>query len=118
MAGSQCMEPFRVLEHTADIGFEARGATRGEVFANAARALQDLLVDLAAIEPREEMTLRVEGEDAPALLVNWLSHILYLIDAEGRVFRISTCAALTTARSKPWREASPSTAPGIPSSFK
>lgn len=80
------MQPYRVLEHTADVGFEAWGATREEAFASAACALQDLMVDLTAIAPREEMVLRIEGEDAPALLVNWLSHILYLFDAEGRVF--------------------------------
>ena len=80
------MQPYRVLEHTADVGFEAWGATREEVFANAACALQDLMVDITAIAPREETALRIEGEDAAALLVNWLSHILYLFDAEGRVF--------------------------------
>src|SRR5207247_10470018 len=37
-------QPFRVLEHTADVGFEAFGRTREEVFANAARALEDLIV--------------------------------------------------------------------------
>jgi SHS2 domain-containing protein len=66
------MQPFRVLEHTADIGFEAFGATRKEVFANAARAL---------------MHLMAEASDMPNLLVNWLSEILYLFDAEGWLFR-------------------------------
>jgi protein archease len=80
------MASYRVLEHTADVGFEAWGATREELFSNAACALQDLMVDLTAIEPREEMLLRVEGDDAASLLVNWLSHILYLFDAEGRAF--------------------------------
>lgn len=81
------MESFRVLEHTADVGFEACGASREEVFANAARALQDLSVDLSAISPREEVAISVEGENAPELLVNWLSQLLYLFDAEGWVFR-------------------------------
>lgn len=80
------MQPFRVLEHTADVGFEAWGATREEVFSNAARALQDLMVDLGDIQPREEVKVEVEGEDAAALLVNWLSQIVYLFDAEGWVF--------------------------------
>ena len=80
------MQRYRVLEHTADIGFEAWGATREEAFANAARALQDLIVDLAAVEPRESLCMEVEGEDSEALLVNWLSQILYMFDAEGWVF--------------------------------
>jgi SHS2 domain-containing protein len=81
------MQPFRILEHTADIGFEAFGATRKEVFANAARALMHLIVDLEAIAPREKTPLRAEASDMPSLLVNWLSEILYLFDAEGWLFR-------------------------------
>jgi len=81
------MQPFRILEHTADIGFEVFGATRKEVFANAARALMHLMVDLEAIAPQEEFSLRAEASDMPSLLVNWLSEILYLFDAEGWLFR-------------------------------
>jgi len=80
-------QPFRVLEHTADIGFEAFGATREEVFANAARALVHLMVDLETIVPQEQLSLRTEASDMPNLLVNWLSEILYQFDAEGWLFR-------------------------------
>ena len=81
------MQPYRVLEHTADIGFEAFGATREAVFANAARALTHLMVDLDSILPLENLPLRAEGSDMPGLLVNWLSEVLYLFDAEGWLFR-------------------------------
>ncbi len=81
------MASYRVLEHTADVGFEAWGATREEVFANAAHALQDLSVDLSAISAREELPIEAEGEGATELLVNWLSRLLYLFDAEGWIFR-------------------------------
>jgi protein archease len=81
------VDSFRVLEHTADIGFEAFGASRGELFANAACALIDLEVDLNTIRPSRELTVRAEGSAWPDLLVNWLSEILYLNDAEGWLFR-------------------------------
>jgi len=81
------MGPFRVLEHTADIGFEAFGLTRAEAFANAARALFHLIVDLDAIIPCEEVAVSAQGTDAPSLLVNWLSELLYLHDAEGWLLR-------------------------------
>ena len=89
------MQPFRILEHTADIGFEAFGATREEVFANAARALTHLMVDLEAIAPQEKLSLRAEASDMPSLLVNWLSEILYLFDAEGWLFHDFDFDALT-----------------------
>ncbi|MGD1101194.1 MAG: archease [Terriglobia bacterium] len=81
------MHPFRTLEHTADVGFEAFGATREEVFANAARALMDMIVDLDTIKPCGEVTLQIHGPDPESVLVNWLSEVLFLHDAEGWLFR-------------------------------
>jgi len=81
------MESFRTLEHTADIGFEAFGSTREEVFANGARALMHLIVDLECIAPRSSVAIRAEGANPQELFVNWLSEILYLHDAEGWLFR-------------------------------
>jgi SHS2 domain-containing protein len=80
------VDSFRVLEHTADIGFEAFSASREELFANAAKALINLAVDLDTIRPSRQLTLKAEGSAPPDLLVNWLSEILYLHDAEGWLF--------------------------------
>ena len=81
------MQPFRILEHTADIGFEAFGATREEVFANAGRALIHIVFDLESIAAREQVSIEVQGSDSAGLLVNWLSEILFLQDAENWLFR-------------------------------
>lgn len=88
------MQPFRVLEHIADVGFEAFGSSRAEAFANSARALFHLTVDLDSVEPSEAMNIRVEGSDLHSLLVNWLSELLYLHDAEGWLFRDFTINSL------------------------
>jgi protein archease len=87
--------PFRVLEHTADIGFEAFGATREEVFANAARALINIVVDLETIVPREAVKVEARSPDPAGLLVNWLNEILFLHDAEGWLFRDFEITALS-----------------------
>lgn len=92
------MQPFRVLEHTADIGFEAFGATREQAFANAGRALIDLMVAPESIRPREERLLQAEGSDLPSLLVNWLNEILYLFDAEGWLSHDFEVQNLTASR--------------------
>jgi SHS2 domain-containing protein len=81
------MPQFRILEHPADVGFEAFGLTREEAFANAARALIYLIVELDTIEPCKEVPMQVQGNDPESLLVNWLSEILFLHDAEGWIFR-------------------------------
>ncbi len=79
-------EDYRVLEHTADVGFEAYGATRAQVFAHAARALTDLMVEASSVVPRQAADVRVEGDGPAGLLVNWLSEILYRFDAQGWVY--------------------------------
>lgn len=81
------MPPFRILEHTADIGFEAFGVTREEAFANAGRALFHIIAESNSVELRERVEIRAEGANPSELLVNWLSELLYLQDAEGWLFR-------------------------------
>jgi SHS2 domain-containing protein len=80
------MEPFLILDHPADIGFEAFGLTREEVFANAGCALFHLMVDLNSVELRGAASVQVAGPDPGSLLVDWLSELLYLNDAEGWLF--------------------------------
>lgn len=91
----QEMQPFRVLEHTADVGFEAFGQTREEVFANAARALMSIIVDLDTVAPASQVPVQAEGSGLLDLLVNWLSEVVYLFDAERWLFRDFEVRSLT-----------------------
>ncbi|HET7212114.1 MAG TPA: archease [Terriglobia bacterium] len=80
------MTRFRILDHTADVGFEAFGSTLPEVFENAARAMAHLIADPATIQPVEGVQIEVQGTDPADLLVNWLSEILFRHDAERWLF--------------------------------
>lgn len=71
---------FELLEHTADIGFRARGRTRAELFESAAEALVGIAFELDDIAPHQSWPLEAAGEDTESLLVNWLSEVLYLVD--------------------------------------
>jgi SHS2 domain-containing protein len=71
---------FEILEHTADIGFRARGRTKAEMFTNAALALESVALTLGNVEPRFPYPIAVTGEDEESLLVNWLSEVLYYLD--------------------------------------
>jgi SHS2 domain-containing protein len=73
---------FEVLEHTADIGFRARGRTLAGLFESAAEALVALALELEDVSPRESYALAAEGEDLESLLVNWLSEVLYWLDGK------------------------------------
>ena len=71
---------YEIVEHTADVGFHAWGATVAELFANAARALMAIATDPAAVSGNLERGVEIAGHDLESLMVNWLEEILYLFD--------------------------------------
>lgn len=74
------MSPYEILEHTADIGLLARGETLEEVFRE---ATVGMLAIGGAWHPGngETVEIAVEGPDRAAVLVDWLSEVLYVQDA-------------------------------------
>jgi SHS2 domain-containing protein len=78
---------FEVLEHTADIGFRAFGATWKELLINASLALVSIAMEIDQIEPRCPYPIAAQGEDRESLLVNWLNEVLYYVDGEGVALR-------------------------------
>jgi SHS2 domain-containing protein len=78
--------PFETFDHTADVGIVARGATLGEAFANAAKAMFSLMVDLDRVETREERRIEAESDDREGLLVAWLAELLYVSEVDNLVF--------------------------------
>ena len=71
--------PFELLEHPADFRLRARGATLAEVFANAAHGMMAYLFGDELVEAKPERWDRIEitAPDREALLVDWLSELLY-----------------------------------------
>jgi SHS2 domain-containing protein len=74
---------YRFLEHTADMGLEATGATLEELFANAADGLREMIFG-AHPTPLEQTSLDInlEGMDIEELLVSWLNEILYVFETQ------------------------------------
>ena len=90
--------PYEILEHTADVGLRIYGRTLAELFSNAGLGLMALAIEPQAIRETERLPLSATGSDAEQLLVNWLSEILYHMDAEGWVFtRFAITQCSTTA---------------------
>jgi SHS2 domain-containing protein len=84
---SEHRPPFELLDHTADIGIVAYGASLKEAFENAALGMFSVMAQLETIREVEERRVEVTAEDPEALLVAWLSELLYLVDTEGLLFR-------------------------------
>jgi SHS2 domain-containing protein len=74
---------FESFEVTADEGLRAWGKSMGEAFVNAARGMLDLMVDSKELRPIESRRIQVQAKDRGALLVAWLSELLYLFEVEG-----------------------------------
>jgi SHS2 domain-containing protein len=72
--------PFEILEHTADVGVRASGATLEEAFEQAARGMCEI-AGIWTEEEGEEVEISLAADDLGALLVDWLSEILYLHDS-------------------------------------
>jgi SHS2 domain-containing protein len=73
---------YRLLEHPADVGIEARGHGLDEAFKYAALGLTSIIVEPASVDASEERFVSLDGTDAENLLVRWLSEIIYLYDGE------------------------------------
>lgn len=80
-------QPYEVFEHTADIGLHAYGETLPELFANAARGMESLMVAPEQVETRVSHEVSVEGHDLVSLLVSWLNELIFLFDTEYLLLR-------------------------------
>ena len=68
---------FEILEHTADVGVRSWGSSLEEAFRQSTLGLLDIVgVWRPGAGARE--SIEVEGRDLGALLVDWLSEVLYL----------------------------------------
>ena len=73
---------YEELDHTADAGIRAYGATLEDLFENAAAGLFSLITDLEKVRAVGEVKVRVQADDLGSLMVNWLSELLFLHETQ------------------------------------
>ena len=74
---------YEIFEHTADVGLRVRAAELDELFADAARGLISLLVaNPDAVQPVQQRTVRIDGDEYDYLLFDWLSELLYPFETQ------------------------------------
>jgi protein archease len=76
---------FRYLDHMTDAVIEAYGGTLEEAFENAARGLNDTMIDLKTVKPNKEIKIAANGHDLHSLLFDWLDKVMLLLVADGIV---------------------------------
>jgi SHS2 domain-containing protein len=73
----------------ADIAFEATGRDLPELFAAAADATMNVMIDnLDAIEPRETREIELSNDKIDMLLFDFLQELIYFKDAERLLLRV------------------------------
>jgi len=95
---------YRIIEHTADTGFEVWGDTKEQVFETAALAFFHIMWRIENPKENQPEIIEVNGNDVQELLVNFLEEFLYLYDAKGLVcsqLKVETVTD-TKIRTKAW----------------
>ena len=91
---------FDILNHTADVGIIAYGASLNQAFANAARGLFSLITDLDDVEEALSKDIEVTAPDQESLLVAWLNELIYRFDVENILFNRFDVTQLDSTRLK------------------
>jgi SHS2 domain-containing protein len=68
-----------------DAVIEAHGETLEEAFENAAKGVNDTMIDLTTVRPDREIRIAAEGHDLYSLLFDWLDRVMLLLVADGIV---------------------------------
>ena len=71
----------------ADAAFEARGDTLAEVFEGATQAMIELMVDPQTVSRGWRQEIHLNERETGELLFDWLSHLVFLKDAQSVIYR-------------------------------
>ena len=79
---------FRFLDNVAiaDTAFEAFGKNESELFANAATALFEEMVDTKKVAAKVKKRIKLKNENLENLLYDFLSELIYVKDIRSVVF--------------------------------
>jgi SHS2 domain-containing protein len=81
------MKAFEFIDiTTADVAFLAYGRDLNELFANAALAMFEVMINTKQVEKKMEEKVYVEGHDLESLMFNWLNELLYVSDSKNLAF--------------------------------
>lgn len=81
------MKKFEFVDiTTADVAFVAYGKNLNELFANAALAMFEVMINTKQIKPAITKKIKVSGNDLQSLMFNWLNELLIYVDAENLAF--------------------------------
>jgi SHS2 domain-containing protein len=96
-------DQYRLIEHTADLGFEVEAPDLEALFARAALALHDIMADTQAARPAEERRIEAEGGDLEELFLRFLEEAHYAFEGERFIFASVAVEPVLVPASDPGR---------------
>ena len=75
------MEPYEVIDHTADVALKIYGKDLKELFINAARGLFSFIVDINTVTSKDRIIIKLSADDVEELLVTWLNEFIFHFSA-------------------------------------
>jgi len=80
------MKKYEQFEHKADVGIRGYGKTIEEAFVNGAKAMFEVMVNLAKVEPKKEIKIECKADNLEELFIEWLNTLLSEAGIENLVF--------------------------------
>jgi SHS2 domain-containing protein len=81
------MKKFEFIDiTTADVAFVAYGKDLNELFADAALAMFEVMINTKQVKPTVTRKVTIKGNDLESLMFNWLNELLVYVDSENLVF--------------------------------
>lgn len=80
------MRPFKLLEHTSEVGLEVRGRDPRALFSNAAQGLLALMDKRGKVRADKKVAIRVRASSPETLLLHWLSELVFLVQTKRWLF--------------------------------
>lgn len=78
--------PYKFIDHTADILFQAEAPTLEELFEQCGLAVEETQVDINKIEPKETITITGENSNIERLLFDFLDDLVFHKDSDLLIF--------------------------------
>ena len=69
--------PWTQFAHQGDVGIRGYGASAGEAFENAARAMTSVVTPIGLLSAKETTRIRCQAPNLEILFVDWLNALIY-----------------------------------------
>ncbi len=78
--------PYKIIQHTADIGLELRGKNLEEIFGSALLGMINILNPIKISDTIIKRKINVKSMDISSLIVDFLNEILYFCYTENEFY--------------------------------